>query len=127
MTWHTEVAAKINVKLQRDPHLADCGLAKSSGPDATFACMECGRALWMHSTRHDTCGWFQWVTQRSLTTQQILTLRLVPGIPNEIRVACGRALNTFGLGDGIVREARYRCAAAINEAKHEARKLVRVS
>lgn len=121
MTWQIE-AAKIEVKLQRDPHLADCGLAKSNGPDATLACEECGRAMWMHKTRHDTCSRFQWVTERSLTISQILTLRLVPGIPVEVRSACGRALNEFGLGAGIVRDARFKIAAAINEAKREARK-----
>lgn len=122
MTWHLEVAAKIEVKLQQDPHLANCGLAKSSGLDATLACEECGRAMWMHNTRHDTCGWFQWVTERTLTIQQILTLRLVSGIPAEVRTACGRALNEFGLSVGIVRDARFKIAAAINEAKREARK-----
>ena len=120
-TWQTSAAA-IHVKLGRDPHLADCGLAKESGPDATLACAECGRALWMHATRHDTCGYFHWVTERTLTDQQIGLLGTIAGLPDEVRQACARALNDYALAPYYVREAKQRCAAAINDAKWEARK-----
>ena len=63
-----------------------------------------------------------WVTERSITATQIKQLRLTPGLPESIRLACGRALNEFGLGSYYVREARRTCATAINKAKHEASK-----
>lgn len=115
-------AAAINVKLGRDQHLADCELAKEGGPDATLACDECGRALWMHATRHHTCGYFCWVTERSLTDKQIGQLGTITAVPDDIRQACARALNSYALAQGYVREARQRCAAAINRAKHAVRK-----
>ena len=114
-------AAAIYVKLGRDPHLATCGLAKESGPDATLACSNCGRALWMHATRHDTCGQFCWVTERSLTDKQIGELGTIFGVPEEIRRACAQALNSYSLAPYYVREARQRCATAINNAKRKAR------
>lgn len=113
-------AAAIFVKLGRDSQHATCGLAKESGSDATLACANCGRALWMHSTRHDTCGQFCWVTERSLTDKQIGQLRAISGLPEMIRTACDRALNNY-LAPYYVREARRTCAAAINNAKREAR------
>lgn len=116
-------AAAIRVKLGRDPQHADCDLAKKGGPDATLACAKCGRAMWMHATRHDTCGQFCWVTERSLTDQQIGLLGTIAGLPEMIRVACSRALNDYGLAPGPVREARQTCAVAINTAKHAARKV----
>lgn len=119
--WQPEAAA-IHVEMDHDPHLAGCDLAKSGGPDATLACAECGRALWMHSTRHDTCGQFCWVTEGSLTDRQIGLLGTIPELPAEIRQACSRALNDYGLAPYYVREARQTCAAAINNAKHAARK-----
>jgi hypothetical protein len=120
--WKTDAAAAIYVKLGRDSHLKDCGLAKESGPDATLACAECGRALWMHATRHDTCGYFCWVTERTLTDKQIGQLGTIANLPDEIRQACARALNSYALADYYVREARQKCANAINSAKREARK-----
>ena len=115
-------AAAIVVTLDRDDHLADCGLAKESGPDATLACDYCARALWMHSTRHDTCGSFCWVTERTLTDRQIGQLAAIEELPAEVRRACSRALNDYALAPGYVREARQACAAAINTAKQLARK-----
>lgn len=112
-------AAAIFVKLGRDAHLKDCGLAKENGPDATLACAECGRALWMHATRHDTCGYFCWVTARSLTDKQIGQLGTITNLPEEFRQACARALNSYALADYYVREARQKCANAINSAKRE--------
>lgn len=117
-SWQT-LAATIYVKLGRDPHLADCGLAKESGPDATHACAECGRALWMHATRHDTCGQFCWVTKRSLTDRQIGQLGTIAGLPDEIRHACYCALNNYALSPHSLQEARQLCANAINRAKRE--------
>jgi hypothetical protein len=114
-------AAAIRVQLGRDRHLADCGLAQDGGPDATLACAECGRALWMHRTRHDTCGQFCWVTHRSLTEQQIGLLGTIPSLPEKVRLACSRALNDYGLAPYYVDEARRTCAAAINGAKQAAR------
>jgi hypothetical protein len=119
--WQKE-AAVIVVALDRDPHLADCGLAKESGPDATLACAECGRALWMHSTRHDTCGQFCWVTERSITDRQIGQLAAASDLPTEIRTACARALNDYALAPYYVREARQMCAVAINSAKRASRR-----
>jgi hypothetical protein len=103
-------AAAIFVKLGRDSQHATCGLARESGPDATFACANCGRAQWMHSTRHDTCGQFCWVTERSLTDRQIGQL------------ACSRACNDYALAPYYVQQARQTCAAAIDNAKRDARK-----
>ena len=110
-------AATIVPKLGRDLHLADCGLAKEAGPDATLACAYCGRALWMHATRHDTCGSFCWVTERSLTERQIGQLAAITDLPEMIRLACARALNDYALAPYYVREARQTCAVAINSAK----------
>lgn len=53
-------AATIPVQLDHDTHLADSSLARAGSPDATYACAECGRAKWMHGTRHDTCTQFCW-------------------------------------------------------------------
>lgn len=117
-------AATIFVKLGHDSQHATCDLAKESGPDATLACANCGRALWMHATRHDTCWQFCWVTERSLTDQQIGLLGTITGLPDEIRLACSRALNDYGLAPYYVQKARQACAAAINRAKWEARKEV---
>jgi hypothetical protein len=119
--WQTNAAA-IRVKLGCDPHLASCALAQAGGPDATLACAECGRALWMHTTRHDTCGQFCWVTERTITDDQIRLLGLISGLPEAIRVDCGRACNDYGLAQGYVRDAKRTCAAAINNAKHADRK-----
>jgi hypothetical protein len=110
-------AASIHVRLDRDLHLASCDLARAGGPDATLACAECGRALWMHATRHDTCGQFCWVTERSLTTQQLESLAAAPDLPEALRLACSRALNTFALAPYYIREARRTVVAAINNAK----------
>lgn len=117
--WQT-VAATIYIELGRDKHLATCGLAKESGPDATLACDECGRALWMHSTRHDTCGQFCWVTKRSLTDRQIGQLGTIAGLPDDIRHACFCALNNYALSPHAMQEARQVCANAINSAKRDA-------
>jgi hypothetical protein len=76
----------------------------------------------MHATRHDTCGQFCWVTDRSLTERQIGLLGTIIGLPEMIRLACSRALNDYGLAPYYVREARKTCAVAINNAKHAARK-----
>lgn len=121
-SWQVAAAA-IGVALDRDDHLADCGLAKESGPDATLACDYCARALWMHATRHDTCGSFCWVTEHSLTDRQIGQLAAIEELPADVRRACSRALNDYALAHGYVREARQACAAAINTAKQQARKL----
>jgi hypothetical protein len=120
--WQTTAAA-IRVKLGRDPQHANCGLAKAGGTDATLACAKCGRALWMHTTRHDTCAQFCWVTDQSLTERQIGILGTIAGLPEMIRVACSRALNDYGLAQGYVRQARQTCAAAINNAKRATRKV----
>ena len=121
-SWQTAAAA-IVVTLDCDNHLADCGLAKESGPDATLACDYCARALWMHATRHDTCGSFCWVTEHSLTDRQIGQLAAIAELPAEVRLACSRALNEYALAPSYVREARQACAAAINTAKQHASKL----
>jgi hypothetical protein len=118
--WQRDAAA-IVVKLGRDPHLKDCGLALEGGADATLACAKCGRALWMHATRHDTCGQFCWVTEQTLTDQQIGLLACAAGLPDAIRIACGKALNDYALAPGYVREAKQVCAVAINSAKRAAR------
>lgn len=115
-------AATIRVQLDQDHHLADCDLARAGGPDATLACAECERALWMHATRHETCGQFCWVTESSLTAQQIGLLGTAPGLPETIRQACARALNDYCLAPFYVHEARQACAVAINSAKRAARK-----
>lgn len=114
--WHA-AAASIFVKLGCDKHLATCELAQKGGPDATLACAECGRAKWMHATRHDTCGQFRWVTERTLTERQIGLLGTIPGLPEAIRAACHQALNDQGLAPYYVLKARQTCAVAINTAK----------
>lgn len=124
VSWQS-AAATIRVKLKSDRHLADCDRARSSGPDATLACCECGRALWMHATRHDTCGCFCWVTEQSLTERQIGLLGTIPDLPEMIRLACSRALNDYGLSPYYVHEARRACAVAINNAKRAAREAAR--
>lgn len=110
----------IPTPLETDGHLADCSLAKRGGPDATLACAYCGRARWMHRTRHDTCGSFSYVTESGITADQITALRSIPiAIPQRIRVSCARALNEFGGFSPVeVRDARRACAAAINTAKN---------
>lgn len=118
--WQSAAAA-IFVKLGHDSHLATCGLAKESGPDATLACASCGRAQWMHATRHDTCGQFCWVTEQTLNDKQIGQLGTIADLPATIRQACARALNSYALGAGLVREARQACAVAINTAKRKVR------
>lgn len=119
--WQATLAA-MHVKLGRDPQHKDCDLAKAGGPDATLACAECGRALWMHATRHDTCGQFCWVTERSLTDKQVGQIASIADLPAEIRQACANALNDYGLAPYYVHQARQRCAAAVNNAKHAARR-----
>ena len=99
-----------------DPHLARCDLAKRSGPHAMLACVECGRARWMHATRHDTCGQFSWVSASTIPDDLIVIFRLVPGIDHDIAVACSRALNDFGLASGPQRDSKRTVAAAINAA-----------
>jgi hypothetical protein len=110
--------ADIQFDLVRDTHLADCGLAKASGPDATLACADCGRAKWMHSTRHDTCGQFQWVRPSGITREvadQLLYAEDLKEIKNLER-ACQRML---GLNYwGSVWEAQNLIAKVINTAKH---------
>ncbi|HSX22372.1 MAG TPA: hypothetical protein VLE97_06305 [Gaiellaceae bacterium] len=123
-TWQADVAAAIWVDLGRDLHLASCGLAQEGGPDATIACAECDRAYWMHATRHETCPQFSWVTPRELTDRQIGQLASTVGLPDDVRQACSRALNTYALAPYYVDQARQTCANAINAAKrraHEAR------
>ncbi|HSX22248.1 MAG TPA: hypothetical protein VLE97_05680 [Gaiellaceae bacterium] len=117
-SWQIAAAA-IRVTLGRDKHLASCEVARDGGPNATLACARCGRAKWMHATRHDTCAQFCWVTEQSLTEQQIGLLGTIPDLPERIRLACSRALNDYGLAPYYVREARQACAAAINSAKRE--------
>jgi hypothetical protein len=124
-TWQSSVAATIWIALDHDPHLADCDLARDGGPDATITCAECGRAYWMHATRHDTCGQFCWVTGRELTDRQIGQLASTAGLPDEIRQACSRALNMYALAPYYVNQARQICAAAINGAKRQAHEAAR--
>lgn len=114
--WKT-TAASIHVQLDQDPHLASCQLARSGGADATLACACCGRALWMHGTRHDTCSQFHWVTEQSLTPEQIRQLRCVTGLPEPIHLACSLAINDNCFAPSVVYKARQTCAAAINAAK----------
>jgi len=104
------------IVLGTDAHLARCDLAKRSGPHATLACVECGRARWMHATRHDTCGQFGWVAAATIPDALIEIARLVPGIDHDIAVACSRALNDFGLAPGPMRDSKRAVAAAINAA-----------
>lgn len=118
-----QAAATIYVEpVGHDRHLADCELAKESGPDATLACAKCGRAMWLHGTRADTCAQFCWVTEHSLTDKQIGLLGMIEDLPDELRQACARALSNYGLAPYYVRQARQHCAAAINNAKRHARK-----
>ena len=114
--WQTAVAA-IPVKLGRDLHLEDSDLARDGGPEATLACAECGRAKWMHATRHDTCPSFSWVTVNTITVEQIRALQRVEGLSIEGRAACTRADNEFCLDDPTRRNARRQCAAIINHAR----------
>lgn len=106
--------SELPVRVGRDTHLERCDLAKRGGPDATLACAECGRARWMHRTRHDTCGQFCYVTHYTITELEIQTLRFVESTPHDVKVACSRALNEFGLSGHLVREAKRLCAAEFN-------------
>ena len=74
----------------------------------------------MHATSHDTCGHFCWVTDRSPRTSEIGQLGTITNLPDEVRQACARALNSYALADYYIREARQRCANAINSAKRDA-------
>jgi hypothetical protein len=118
-----QICAAIQIELPGDHHLAKCGLAKAAGPDGTLACAECCRAMWMHSTRHDTCARFCWVTIHTITTDHLIALRMVRGLSHDIAVACSRALNEFGgLGPrGRRRDAKLLCVNAINEAYRSCR------
>jgi hypothetical protein len=116
--------AAIQVELGRDPHLAKCPLARQSGPDGT--CANCGRAMWMHPTRHDTCGAFCWVTEDTLTAAQVSQIAATAGIPPILRIACDRARG-LALEPLYVREARQTCAVAINTAKREARRALELA
>jgi hypothetical protein len=104
------------IALDTDSHLACCDLAKRSGPHATLGCVECGRARWMHSTRHDTCGQFSWVSAATIPDELIEAFRFVPGVDLATLVACSRALNDFGLAPGPRRDSKRTVAAAINAA-----------
>lgn len=110
---------EIEIRMDRDTHLERCDLAKRGGPDATLACDECGRARWMHRTRHDTCGSFCYVTVRSISDDQIMQLRCIPTASHEIKLACAKALNEFGVhAPTTVRDARKVCAAEINRVRN---------
>jgi hypothetical protein len=121
--WQRIAAPRVRVDLPRDPQHEDCKLAQDGWPDSTLACAECGRALWVHATRHDTCPQFCWVTEQSITDRQIGQLATVADIPDEVRLACGRSLSDFLLAPPDIREARQTCATVINNAKHAARKV----
>lgn len=115
MSDHDDIISAVPINLDRDRHIERCTLAQAAGPDGTLACAECGRALWMHSTRHDTCGSFCWVTYRSLTEAQIQALRFVRTLSHDLKIACAKALNETGMhAPGIVGEARRVIAGAIN-------------
>lgn len=108
----------IRIDLGRDLQHANSDPAKRGGPDATLACAECGRAQWMHGTRHDTCGQFCYVTFRDITHEMIQVLRFVSSVSHEVKVACSRALNEFGgHSDVTVREAKQTCSAAFNRER----------
>jgi len=121
LPWHLAAAA-IRVELGRDTQHKDCDLAKAGGPDATLACAVCGRALWLHATRHDTCTQFSWITEPALTAQQIIQLRAISDLPPDIHTACAYALFDNARAP-YVRTVRQTCADAINTAKREAYKL----
>lgn len=117
--WKSTVAG-FHIPLDRDCHLASCHLARAGGPSATLACAKCGRARWMHTTRHDTCGQFCWVTESSLTDPQIEQLRAISDLPRELQLACTQALGAYSLAPLCIRKARQLLAATINTAKREA-------
>jgi hypothetical protein len=108
--------AMIDVPLGRDMHLASCDVAKASGPDGTLACAKCGRALWMHGTRHDTCARFCWLTEETVTAEHVEKLRSIPDLSETVRTACEIAFGT-STGAYYIRQARWTCANAINDAK----------
>jgi hypothetical protein len=111
-------ALRHHIVLGTDAHLSRYDLAKRSGPHATLACVECGRARWMHATRHDTCGQFSWVAAATISDELITIFRLVAGLDHDIAVECSRALNDFGLAPGPQRDSKRTVAAAINAALH---------
>lgn len=105
-------------KLGLDLHLADCETAR--GYRATLACAECGRARWMHGTRHDTCAAFAWVTKHTVTKAQIRKLMEIDAScvdmsRQELRGLCERAL---GGGDGPAWVAKGMICGIINTAKN---------
>jgi hypothetical protein len=116
MTLET-AAASIPVKLRFDFHLADCDLAKRCGPDATLACADCGRAMWMHATRHDTCRSFCWVTEDTITDEQICELAAIAGAPEQLRETCRKAVHRDDYGSDVVRDAKRICCNLINHMK----------
>lgn len=82
--------------LGRDKHLERCARAKAGGPDATLACAECGRARWMHGTRHDTCSSFCYVTESTITDDMIRTLQASPDHPrSDERSICAAVFNSL--------------------------------
>lgn len=123
MADHDDIIAVVPIALDRDRHIERCTLAQAAGPDGTLACAECGRALWMHSTRHDTCGSFCWITYRSVTYAQIQALRFVRTLSHDLKIACARAMNETGMhAPGTVVDARRVIAGAINNAYARARR-----
>jgi len=104
--------------LPRDTHLATGSLAVASGPDATLACAECGRAKWMHGTRHDTCALFRWITEDQLTDDKIMAVSHLPsGLTIQQRALCSVALNHFGaVPRGAVIRSRVAVARILNDA-----------
>ena len=114
-----ETIAAMVISLGRDTHLERCDLAKRGGPDGTLARAECGRARWMHRTRHDTCGQFCYVTVNTITDVLICAVGLHPDTSAELRNACRRATNIgLYLGDGLVRDAKRDVAMFINATRN---------
>jgi hypothetical protein len=101
----------------RDAHHERCQLAKASGPHGTLACKECGRARWMHATRHDTCGQFRWVefADGSINNDKMKTIRSIPGVDLSIAVSASTLLNG-NLSPGDIGEHRARFSALVNAA-----------
>lgn len=110
------VDAAFPIKLGVDLHLAT-----GRSPREIAACADCGRAMWMHGTRHDTCVTFSWVTKHTITESQIRTLMGIARRREPTVADCEEALGKRGEGPAWV--AKGVCAAIINTAKNRALRL----
>lgn len=119
LSFDMAVDAAFPIRLGLDMHLAS---KERTDSGETAACAECGRAMWMHGTRHDTCEHFAWITKRGITNSDIETLKEILGRSDRPATTLGETWQTtcataLGTEVGPAWVARGQCAALINTAK----------